>query len=112
MLFHYHIVAKLGSRAAKPLVHFSASFAHWRFETVARAFRKLLELQPLAPYFSASLYGRVQHTGLLAEVVEALGSPELWSQLVALNRTIALLEEARQWGDACSCHEDELRATP
>ena len=79
---------------------------------MARVARRLLELEPLAIYVSATMYGRAQRTALLAEVVEARGSPEMWSRLVEPNRTIALLEEARQWSNACSCPEGELRATP
>ena len=64
---------------SKKFKSFRASFAHWRYETVAFVMKQLLYISPVVVgYFHAALYGKVQDASLLSGVAKAVACCEFW----------------------------------
>ena len=92
--------------AAKILASFNASFAKWRYETLAQVMETLLaysDICRMLPRIQDS-FKRLHDPQSFKLVLEACGWPELWAFLNVWSECILKpLEEARRWGLVCSC---------
>jgi hypothetical protein len=86
--------------------NFKASFANWRWETIAQAFMEIRRVGRLGlQYFDSDIFGKVQDTELLRSVDAVFSDHEFIHWVSVLAFPLQLAECARLWGTWCSCHD-------
>ncbi|CAK0904653.1 unnamed protein product, partial [Prorocentrum cordatum] len=90
----------------KKLKFFTASFAKWRYETVADVVCQLAELRDLCElHMHESLFPNIQERELLRDVLVACRDRSLWKWICASHAEVFKpLESCRRWGMKCACH--------
>ena len=74
-----HLISRFEFAKGELLLNFSASFIHWRYETVADVFSSLVKLRDICENdFDPKILGDVQEETLIADVDAACKDPPLW----------------------------------
>jgi len=95
------------ANADKTLLHFSVSFAKWRYETLAVVLEALLKLRQICEEDMAiEWFENPQDREEINKVVVACKDKPLWRLFGALHTYIFRpLERYRRWGMVCGCQE-------
>ena len=106
-LKHHHEV-----NAGRKLRFFSAGFAKWRYETLARVLEQLAPLRPICEhYIEGGMFPSFKDGELLQSVLRSCQDQELWRFIVFAHAWVfAPLEKLRRWGLVCECHAAERKA--
>ena len=95
---------------------FTATFAKWRYETLAEVMSQLLQLRRFhEECFSPELFPHSQDAALLEGALVASRARPFWRWMSATYKYIIWsLEQSRHWGMVCSCcrQKRELRRNP
>ena len=95
---------------ANTLLRCSASFAHWRYETLYTVLKALNQHRYLCEVlFSRKMLGEVADGASLKAFVAACEEPKLWRWIAAVLPIARQLDRFREWSRGCSCHEEQLR---
>ena len=84
---------------------FEATFAKWRYETIARVMKSLLFLRRLCQcYMKQMWFNNPQDAEEIKAVLDACSDSFLWSFMqVAYKEVFAPMEGQRHWGMVCPC---------
>jgi len=111
-----YLIKACGSRVpdlALHLMHYTASQAKWRFETIAKTLKQLAPLRRLCQdVLTDALFANAQEKALMRDVMLAAKDPALWLFIVLVGLWVMEpLEGIRRWALCCS-HEkcQQLRA--
>lgn len=96
----------LFAAAAEVKQNFEASFAAWRWETIAVAFLEIRMLRWVCEsFFDAAVFGKLEDETLLRTVSAAFSDHEFMMWIEILSVPLGIAEEARLWGTWCACHD-------
>ena len=92
------------------LIHFTAGFAKWRYETVFEVLRQLLQNRTVSESkVSPELFAHAQDKELISSVIKACRDKPFWRFCsTSFNKVFASLEYLRRWGMACECPDHIL----
>jgi len=91
---------------ATTLLHFTASTAKWRFETIVDTFAQLTPMRPLSEKLTEELFANAQEKLFIADVLKASRDERTWKFMGLSGRWIfQRLEHCRRWGMICGCTE-------
>ena len=94
---------------ANHMMHFTASFAKWRYETVCDVFDALSPLRSFCEdVFNKNLLGAVQDGALLDRAAAACKDKSLWRFIDVFKPLLLEIERFRTWGRGCRCHDAQL----
>ena len=90
----------------------TASFAKWRYETLAHCFEQLQPLRLLCQqYMTGDVFGNVQELDTLLTFLAACADPLFWAWIECGHKFLfGVLEHLRRWGLVCDCHRQERQA--
>ena len=96
------------------LAEFSASFAHWRWQTLYNACVDVFALSFLRPRWAhvlASIFKDLteQNRARLKDVTAVFNDALWWTKLRFVKRFTKFTEIRRKWGTGCQCHEEQLK---
>ena len=108
--YRQHIASKLNNRVLgvkNPPRYFTATFAKWRYETLADVTRQLLRLRHLCEHeLDPALFSAAQDPEFIREVFAACKDPFFWKWIKAAEKLLFRpIEELRRWGMVCDCPE-------
>jgi hypothetical protein len=94
------------------LANFTATFAKWRYETLANVCRQLNRLRVLCEeHFVEGIFENVQDKSLLDNVIVACRNKGLWKWISMGDKILfGPLENIRRWGMVCNCCVEKRRA--
>lgn len=96
---------------ANALKHWSASLAHWRYETIYEVLRDLLKVRGFcSEQFDRRLIGLAQEQHHINEVAAACRDMRFWRWVAAMFPYAERYQSFRQWARGCACHSSELQA--
>ena len=96
---------------ARELISFTASFAHWRYETITHVFGDLLRMRVLCQkYMLQAWFANAQDRPLMERAFDAFTDDKLWTFMaVGYREVFKPVESDRHWGMVCKCHEQDRR---
>ena len=114
-----HIRRKLKSRLRpevdKQLIHFTAGFAKWRYETIYECLRQLLDVREVSELpLPSELFPNPQDAVEVTNVMAACRDRPFWRWVSAsFTKIFRDLEYLRRWGMVCECpdHRAERKRT-
>ena len=91
------------------LKSFTASFAHWRYETITDVMGQLLVFRTLSQrYMMQEWFANAQDRALIRDAFDAFSDDRLWRFVQASHSHVfSHIERARHWGMVCKCHAQE-----
>ena len=112
--YRRHIRRKmdLEPEADRSLIHFTAGFAKWRYETVFEVQRQLLRVRVVSQLLQPQLFARPQDQELFIQVMAACRDAPFWRfTSVSFTKIFSELEYLRRWGMVCECpaHREQRR---
>lgn len=88
------------------MLSFRCSFAKTRVNQVSDVMKKALQMRrALQSCFKVEMFGSVQDATSLHTLAKFIGPGYTWAQVEAFFRVVSILEELRNWGNKCSCHD-------
>ena len=109
---HYrlHVSRLLKRRVAgveKLLRFFTASFAKWRYETIADVLKQLVKFRDICENkLNVAMFSNAQDPEFIRAVFEACADKQLWRWIAAAEKFIfGPLEALRRWGMVCDCED-------
>ena len=93
------------------LMHFTATFAKWRYETLADVTEQLRPLRVLCErYMQEAWFANSQEKAKIRDAFDAFTDKRLWRLIEATgSKVFSQAEKDRRWGMVCVCHERERR---
>ena len=82
---------------------YEGSFLHWRWETIAVAYKELQRLMFIFTYAFNYIWGATQEPELVADFCKYAHDTELLAHITAMKPPLAIMESTRKWGTWCSC---------
>ena len=79
------------------LCTFNASFAKWRWHTLAKCTGAVAGLQGLEAYWDKSMLDKTKDATRLNQVHEALSRTRFWREVKAVQKLAELVDKTREW---------------
>ena len=111
-VIRFHLRSSFGNEYDELMKSFTASFAHWRFETISTSVSQTVRYRFLCEeLFDETWFKnlRKESQATLDGIVELCADTEFWKSITAFERFTAFMEHLRQWGTGCDCHAVQRR---
>lgn len=90
----------------KSLVHFTAGFAKWRYETIFEVLRQLVAVRPVSLVLPRELFAHAQDQVEVSSAISTCHDLPFWRFASAsFVHIFTFLEYLRRWGMVCDCPE-------
>ena len=95
---------RLSPEADRSLIHFTASFAKWRYETIYEVQRQLIDVREVSKELRPELFSKPQDAEEWSRVIAACRDEPFWRfTSVSFHKIFQQLEFLRRWGMVCDC---------